>query len=136
MVQNFRYIYYLLQTRSLLLIILVYLHSYSIQQNSSQTLLLSMSKIYLSNYYWALFFLFRVYTNRLKCIWNKLKCSSRYVECTASSIQALVLFKKLYPGHRTKEIDNFITNAATYLENDQKPDGSWYINLLKLWSCK
>ncbi|VFQ61165.1 unnamed protein product [Cuscuta campestris] len=49
-----------------------------------------------------------------------------YVECTGSSIQALVLFKKLYPGHRTKEIDNFITNATKYLENIQKPDGSWY----------
>ncbi|KAL6335637.1 hypothetical protein AAG906_030775 [Vitis piasezkii] len=35
-----------------------------------------------------------------------------YVECTASAIQALVLFKKLYPQHRTKEIDNFITNAT------------------------
>nr|GMC92256.1 beta-amyrin synthase [Ipomoea batatas] len=52
----------------------------------------------------------------------------RYVECTGSSIQALVLFKKLYPRHRTKEIDNFITNAAKYLENDQRPDGSWYGN--------
>ncbi|RVW23131.1 Beta-amyrin synthase [Vitis vinifera] len=37
-----------------------------------------------------------------------------YVECTASAIQALVLFKKLYPGHKKKEIDNFITNAAEY----------------------
>ncbi|CBI18402.3 unnamed protein product, partial [Vitis vinifera] len=35
-----------------------------------------------------------------------------YVECTASAIQALVLFKKLYLGHKKKEIDNFITNAA------------------------
>ncbi|CAH9068562.1 unnamed protein product [Cuscuta europaea] len=51
-----------------------------------------------------------------------------YVECTASSIQALVFFKKLYPGHRTKEIENFITNATKYLENVQRPDGSWYGN--------
>jgi beta-amyrin synthase len=35
-----------------------------------------------------------------------------YVECTASVIQALVLFKKLYPGHRKTEIENFIKNAA------------------------
>ncbi|CAH9068568.1 unnamed protein product [Cuscuta europaea] len=51
-----------------------------------------------------------------------------YVECTASSIQALVLFKKLYPDHRTKEIENFITNATKYIENVQRPDGSWYGN--------
>ncbi|XP_068336479.1 beta-amyrin synthase 1-like [Pyrus communis] len=51
-----------------------------------------------------------------------------YVECTSSAIQALVLFKKLYPGHRKKEIDQFITNAAQYLENTQMADGSWYGN--------
>ncbi|KAL6335549.1 hypothetical protein AAG906_030678 [Vitis piasezkii] len=51
-----------------------------------------------------------------------------YVECTASAIQALVLFKKLYPRHRTEEIDNFITNATKYIEDQQMPDGSWYGN--------
>ncbi|XP_024031865.1 lupeol synthase isoform X3 [Morus notabilis] len=51
-----------------------------------------------------------------------------YIECTSSSIQALNLFRKLHPGHRRKEIDNFITNAADYLEGVQMPDGSWYGN--------
>ncbi|TXG49018.1 hypothetical protein EZV62_024893 [Acer yangbiense] len=51
-----------------------------------------------------------------------------YVECTASVIDALVLFKKLYPRHRSKEIENLITNAIRYLENEQMPDGSWYGN--------
>ncbi|GLU21884.1 hypothetical protein SLE2022_379960 [Rubroshorea leprosula] len=51
-----------------------------------------------------------------------------YVECTSSTIAGFVLFKKLYPGHRTWEIDNFITNAVHYLENIQMPDGSWYGN--------
>ncbi|KAL0012820.1 hypothetical protein SO802_007928 [Lithocarpus litseifolius] len=49
-----------------------------------------------------------------------------YVECTASAIQALVLFKKLYPKHRKEEIENFIKNAVHYLEDMQMPDGSWY----------
>ncbi|EXC33648.1 hypothetical protein L484_013845 [Morus notabilis] len=49
-----------------------------------------------------------------------------YPECTSSSIQALNLFRKLYPGHRKKEIDNFNTKAAQYLEDVQMPDGSWY----------
>ncbi|KAF2301458.1 hypothetical protein GH714_024437 [Hevea brasiliensis] len=52
----------------------------------------------------------------------------RYVECTSSSIQALVLFKKLYPEHRKKEIETFLVNAVQFLEHIQKPDGSWYGN--------
>ncbi|GAB2225948.1 hypothetical protein Droror1_Dr00021729 [Drosera rotundifolia] len=51
-----------------------------------------------------------------------------YVECTASSIDALVLFKKLYPKHRNDEITNSIRNATRYLKDTQKPDGSWYGN--------
>ncbi|KAL1815652.1 hypothetical protein ACET3Z_018226 [Daucus carota] len=51
-----------------------------------------------------------------------------YVECTAAAIQALVLFKKLYPAHRKKEINEFIANAVRYLEDIQMLDGSWYGN--------
>ncbi|KAI8565912.1 hypothetical protein RHMOL_Rhmol03G0297600 [Rhododendron molle] len=49
-----------------------------------------------------------------------------YVECTASAIQGLVLFRQLHPGHRTKEIDSCITRAIKYIEETQNPDGSWY----------
>nr|AIK19223.1 triterpene synthase [Eugenia uniflora] len=52
----------------------------------------------------------------------------QYVECTSSAIQALVLFRKLYPGHRKEEIENCIPNAVRFLENIQNPDGSWYGN--------
>ncbi|KAL8125225.1 beta-amyrin synthase 1-like [Apium graveolens] len=51
-----------------------------------------------------------------------------YVECTAAAIQGLVLFKKLYPAHRKKEINDFMDNAVRYLEDIQMPDGSWYGN--------
>ncbi|XP_062110952.1 beta-amyrin synthase [Humulus lupulus] len=51
-----------------------------------------------------------------------------YVECTSSAIQALVLFKKLHPGHRKKEIENFIIGASHFLEEIQMDDGSWYGN--------
>ncbi|KAF3432237.1 hypothetical protein FNV43_RR26976 [Rhamnella rubrinervis] len=51
-----------------------------------------------------------------------------YVENTASSIDALVLFTKLFPGHRKKEIDNFIIKGLKYIEDVQMPDGSWYGN--------
>ncbi|KAA3478423.1 lupeol synthase-like [Gossypium australe] len=51
-----------------------------------------------------------------------------YVECSSSSIQALVLFNKLYPGHREQEIEICIRKAAKYIEDTQYPDGSWYGN--------
>ncbi|KAJ0802526.1 putative beta-amyrin synthase [Helianthus annuus] len=53
---------------------------------------------------------------------------SRYVECTSSAMQALVLFKKLHPMHRRKEIENCLTGASAYLEKIQMQDGSWYGN--------
>ncbi|KAE9617061.1 hypothetical protein Lal_00034964 [Lupinus albus] len=49
-----------------------------------------------------------------------------YVECTGSTIQALVHFRKLYPEHRTEEIDRSISKAIHFIENTQSPDGSWY----------
>ncbi|XP_075664361.1 beta-amyrin synthase-like isoform X2 [Castanea sativa] len=51
-----------------------------------------------------------------------------YVECTSSSIQALLLFKKLHPEHRKKEIENSIQKAVKYILDIQMPDGSWYGN--------
>ncbi|GMN63111.1 hypothetical protein TIFTF001_032187 [Ficus carica] len=51
---------------------------------------------------------------------------NEYVECTSAAIQALILFKKMHPGHRKKEIENFITKAIGFLEGKQMPDGSWY----------
>ena len=50
----------------------------------------------------------------------------RYVECTSSSIQALVLFRKLFPNHRKKEIKTFLSKGVKYLEETQKEDGSWH----------
>ncbi|KAF5189361.1 Terpene cyclase/mutase family member, partial [Thalictrum thalictroides] len=47
-----------------------------------------------------------------------------YAECTASVITVLVLFMKLYPGHRKNEIENFVARAIDYLEQTQMPDGS------------
>ncbi|KNA23716.1 hypothetical protein SOVF_022560 [Spinacia oleracea] len=49
-----------------------------------------------------------------------------YVECTSAAIQALVSFKRLYPGHRREEIENCIKKAAKFIEDIQAADGSWY----------
>ncbi|KAJ0008417.1 hypothetical protein Pint_30747 [Pistacia integerrima] len=57
---------------------------------------------------------------------DKVVIEHEHPECTASTIKALTLFKKLYPEHRKKEIEILVTNAAKYLEESQLPDGSWY----------
>nr|XP_043635331.1 lupeol synthase-like isoform X1 [Erigeron canadensis] len=49
-----------------------------------------------------------------------------YVECTSSAIQALELFKRLHPGHRTIEIEHCVSRAVKYVEDTQNSDGSWY----------
>ncbi|QCD93398.1 cycloartenol synthase [Vigna unguiculata] len=48
-----------------------------------------------------------------------------YIESTGSAIQALVLFKKLYPNHRREEIEKFIVKATQYIEDQQLPNGSF-----------
>ncbi|VVA95855.1 unnamed protein product [Arabis nemorensis] len=47
-----------------------------------------------------------------------------YVECTSAVIQALVIFKQLYPDHRTKEITKSIEKAAQFIESKQMSDGT------------
>ncbi|RCV34148.1 hypothetical protein SETIT_7G138400v2 [Setaria italica] len=49
-----------------------------------------------------------------------------HVECTSSAIQALASFRKLYPGHHRKKVDNCIIKAANFIESAQRSDGSWY----------
>ncbi|OQU77013.1 hypothetical protein SORBI_3010G253500 [Sorghum bicolor] len=49
-----------------------------------------------------------------------------YVECTSSVLEAFILFKELYPLYRTQEIDECINNAAMFIENKQRKDGSWH----------
>ncbi|KAK1317213.1 Cycloartenol synthase [Acorus calamus] len=49
-----------------------------------------------------------------------------YVECTSSAIQALALFKKLYPTHRRDEIETCIAKGVRFIEKEQLSDGSWY----------
>lgn len=51
-----------------------------------------------------------------------------YVECTSAAIQALVAFRKLYPGHRKKEVDECIEKAVKFIESIQESDGSWFVS--------
>ncbi|KAK1269673.1 Cycloartenol synthase [Acorus gramineus] len=50
-----------------------------------------------------------------------------YVECTSSAIQALALFKKLYPTHRKDEIETCIAKGVRFIEKEQLSDGSWFV---------
>ncbi|MFQ6638950.1 hypothetical protein Gotur_014599 [Gossypium turneri] len=56
----------------------------------------------------------------------------RYVECTSAAIQALASFKKLYPEHRTEDIQNCIGRAVEFIEKMQAEDGSWFVYILLL----
>lgn len=49
-----------------------------------------------------------------------------YVECTSSSVQALCVFRQLYPHHRTQEINQSIERSIKYIQRIQRDDGSWY----------
>uniref|UniRef100_A0A0D9XRJ6 Terpene cyclase/mutase family member n=1 Tax=Leersia perrieri TaxID=77586 RepID=A0A0D9XRJ6_9ORYZ len=49
-----------------------------------------------------------------------------YVECTSSLIQALTLFKGIYPSYRHEEIEKIIESGALFIEKQQRKDGSWY----------
>lgn len=51
----------------------------------------------------------------------------RYPECTSSVLQALMLFKELNYGYRTKEIEKCTRDAATFIESRQGEDGSWFV---------
>jgi achilleol B synthase len=63
----------------------------------------------------------------------------RSAECTSSVLEALVLFKELYPPYRAKQIEKCIKDGAMFIEqiekcikdgamfieNKQRKDGSW-----------
>lgn len=53
----------------------------------------------------------------------------RYLECTSSLIQALVLFRGKHPIYRRDEIDKIIKSGASFIEKVQRKDGSWYVKL-------
>ncbi|XP_047062614.1 achilleol B synthase-like [Lolium rigidum] len=48
------------------------------------------------------------------------------VECTASALDALVIFKDMHPQHRSGEIEKCIKNASMFIEKSQRKDGAWY----------
>ncbi|KAE8668996.1 hypothetical protein F3Y22_tig00112264pilonHSYRG00020 [Hibiscus syriacus] len=50
-----------------------------------------------------------------------------YVECTSAAIQALASFRKLYPEHRTEEIQNCIGRVVGFIKKMQAEDGSWFV---------
>ncbi|RQO89287.1 hypothetical protein POPTR_004G132500v4 [Populus trichocarpa] len=43
-------------------------------------------------------------------------------------LEVLVLFQRLHPGYRSKEIEVSVANASSYIEDAQMSDGSWYGN--------
>jgi cycloartenol synthase len=60
-----------------------------------------------------------------------LNLTGSVAECTSAVIQALVSFRKDYPGHRREEIDKCINKADGFIQSIQRSDGSWLV--LKLY---
>ncbi|KAH0693371.1 hypothetical protein KY285_020468 [Solanum tuberosum] len=58
-----------------------------------------------------------------------------YVECTSAVIQALVAFKKLYPGYRKEDVERCTEKGAAFIEKIQAADGSWACWLLGGAAC-
>ncbi|XP_047457490.1 lanosterol synthase-like [Mugil cephalus] len=48
-----------------------------------------------------------------------------YVECTSAVLQALSVFHKAYPDHRTEEIRSILREGLNFCSRIQRPDGSW-----------
>jgi cycloartenol synthase len=48
------------------------------------------------------------------------------VECTSASIQALRLFARRHPEHRTREVTTAIADGVHFILRAQRLDGSWY----------
>ena len=56
-----------------------------------------------------------------------LQIIDRSVECTSSVLEALIMFRELYPGYREEEIAKCVKNGSNFIENSQRKDGSWYL---------
>jgi cycloartenol synthase len=49
-----------------------------------------------------------------------------YVECTSASVQALRMFARRHPEHRTEQVAKAISDGVHFILRVQRPDGSWY----------
>lgn len=51
-----------------------------------------------------------------------------HIECSSSCLQALILFRKLFPNYRKKDIKSAIEKGIGFVRSCQGPDGGWYGN--------
>ena len=49
-----------------------------------------------------------------------------YAECTSAVLSCLSTFQKHYPDYKRLEIQNVISESLKFIENIQRPDGSFY----------
>ncbi|KAI0997606.1 Lanosterol synthase [Podosphaera aphanis] len=59
-------------------------------------------------------------------VFGRIMIEYDYPECTTAVVTALSLFTKHYPNYRPSEIADFKARAVKYIQNAQRPDGSWY----------
>ena len=59
-------------------------------------------------------------------VFDKIMVEYDYPECTTSVVTALSYFRKYDPDYKKAEIQEAIDRAVGYIEDSQRPDGSWY----------
>ncbi|KAJ1334485.1 hypothetical protein BSLG_007640 [Batrachochytrium salamandrivorans] len=59
-------------------------------------------------------------------VFGKIMVEYSYTECTTSVLLGLSSFRKTYPYHRAKEIDETVDRAVNFIRKLQLPNGLWF----------
>ncbi|KOS17127.1 Lanosterol synthase [Escovopsis weberi] len=59
-------------------------------------------------------------------IFSNIMIEYDYPECSTACVSALSLFRRHWPGYRSKEVNLFIKRATNWIKSSQRGDGSWY----------
>ena len=49
-----------------------------------------------------------------------------YVELSSACMTGLTAFRKVYPQHRSQEVQRALARGSEWITRDQREDGSWY----------
>ena len=59
-------------------------------------------------------------------IFGNIMIDYAYTECSSACVQALLKYREVFPGYKTKEIESAIERGIDFILSQQREDGSWY----------